>query len=195
MHFLPVWINDKKVETAAEALSTQAPGPDGISSRVLSTCARQLTAVLQHLVSLSLHQEKTPVLQKTSCLVPVPKKTTPSGLNDYRPVALTSQVMKVLERLVLAHLKPQVKSSLDPPSTPTSLIWEWMMQLSTWCSQHTHIWIRRALYESHSLIFPVRSTPSCQCLWGRSCTPLTFSTTLTHASCRSSLMTLQWLGV
>ena len=34
---------------------------------------------------------------KTSSLVPVPKKTTPSGLNDYWPVALTSHVMKVPE--------------------------------------------------------------------------------------------------
>ena len=39
---------------------------------------------------------------------------TPSGLKDYRPVALTSHVMKVLERLVLAHLRPLVRSSLDP---------------------------------------------------------------------------------
>ena len=54
------------------------------------------------------------MLWKTSCLVPVPKETTPSGLSDYGPVALTSHVMKVLERLVLAHLRPQVKSSLDP---------------------------------------------------------------------------------
>ncbi len=38
-----------------------------------------------------------------------------SGLNDYRPVTLTSLVMKVLEKLVLAHLRLQGKSSLDPP--------------------------------------------------------------------------------
>ncbi|CAB1441533.1 unnamed protein product [Pleuronectes platessa] len=38
-----------------------------------------------------------------------PKKTTPSGLNDYRPVALTSHVVKVLERLVLAYLKPKTR--------------------------------------------------------------------------------------
>ena len=67
-----------------------------------------------YLFNLSLHLETIPVLWKTSCVVPVPKKTTPSGLNDYRPVALTSHVMKVLERLVLAHLRPQVRSFLDP---------------------------------------------------------------------------------
>ncbi|KAI3352397.1 hypothetical protein L3Q82_005355 [Scortum barcoo] len=40
-----------------------------------------------------------------SCLVPVLKKSRPSDPADYRPVALTSHVMKVLERLVLAQLR------------------------------------------------------------------------------------------
>ena len=49
-----------------------------------------------------------------SCLVTVPKKSTPSDLNDYRPVALTSYMMKVLERLVLANLRLQVRALLNP---------------------------------------------------------------------------------
>ena len=42
-------------------------------------------------------------------MVPVPKKSRPSDPADYRPVTLTSHVMKVLERLVLAQLRPQVR--------------------------------------------------------------------------------------
>ena len=90
-----------QVRRQLERLHQQkAAGPDGISPRILKTCASQLSPVLQHLYNLSLGQERIPVLWKTSCLVPVPKKSTPSDLNDYRPVALTSYVMKVLERLV-----------------------------------------------------------------------------------------------
>ncbi|KAK3552411.1 hypothetical protein QTP86_011647 [Hemibagrus guttatus] len=37
---------------------------------------------------------------KESIIVPVTKKTHPASLNDYHPVALTSVVMKCLERLV-----------------------------------------------------------------------------------------------
>jgi len=33
-----------------------------------------------------------------------PQSTKVTGLNDYRPVALTSEVMKSPERLVLSHL-------------------------------------------------------------------------------------------
>ncbi|KAJ8273972.1 hypothetical protein COCON_G00085970 [Conger conger] len=51
---------------------------------------------------------------KTSCLIPVPKKPHPSQLNDYRPVALTSHMMKTMERLLLNILRPQVRHALDP---------------------------------------------------------------------------------
>ena len=92
----------------------KAAGPDGISSRILKTCADQLPPILKHLYNLSLSQVRVPVLWKTSFLVPVPKKTSLSDLKDYRPVALICHVMKVLERLVLTHLRPQVKAVLDP---------------------------------------------------------------------------------
>ncbi|XP_062844747.1 zinc finger protein 420-like, partial [Trichomycterus rosablanca] len=59
-------------------------------------------------------EDEVPVIWKTSCLVPVPKKSCSSSLNDYRPVALTSHVMKVLERLVLSYLRSQVSPFLDP---------------------------------------------------------------------------------
>ncbi len=45
---------------------------------------------------------------------PIPKNPKLTGLNDYRPVALTSVVMKSFEKLVLAHLKDIPGPSLDP---------------------------------------------------------------------------------
>ena len=47
-------------------------------------------------------------------VLPVPTKSTPSDLNDYGAVALTSYVMKVMERVVLANLRLQVRALLDP---------------------------------------------------------------------------------
>ncbi len=44
----------------------------------------------------------------------MPKKVCPTKLNDYRPVALTSHILKTMERIVLSHLRPLVCSSLDP---------------------------------------------------------------------------------
>lgn len=55
-----------------------------------------------------------PVMWKTSCIVPVPKMPRPSDIKDYRPVALTSHIMKTMERLILDQLRPIVKPFLDP---------------------------------------------------------------------------------
>ncbi|KAK3506672.1 hypothetical protein QTP70_013797 [Hemibagrus guttatus] len=47
-------------------------------------------------------------------IVPMPKKSAVSCLNDYRPIALTPIVMKCFKRLVLRHIKTQLPPSLDP---------------------------------------------------------------------------------
>uniref|UniRef100_A0A8C6M681 Reverse transcriptase domain-containing protein n=1 Tax=Nothobranchius furzeri TaxID=105023 RepID=A0A8C6M681_NOTFU len=92
----------------------KAAGPDGVSSRLLRCCADELCGILGYLFNLSLSLGKVPQLWKTSCVVPVPKTSHPKDLSSYRPVALTSHLMKTLERLVLNHLRPLVRSSLDP---------------------------------------------------------------------------------
>ncbi|CAI5692216.1 unnamed protein product [Oreochromis niloticus] len=92
----------------------KAAGPDSISSRVVRSCADQLCGVMEHLFNLSLRLGRVPQLWKTSCVVPVSKTSRPKDLNSYRLVALTSHLMKTLERLVLAQLRRLVSSSLDP---------------------------------------------------------------------------------
>ncbi len=59
-----------------------------------------------------------PTSFKKSVIIPVPKNNKPSCLNDYRPVALTSIVMKVFERLVKSHICSSIPITLDPPITP-----------------------------------------------------------------------------
>ena len=49
----------------------------------------------------------------TSEIVPLPKKPSPVCNNDYRPVALTSIVMKSLERIVKNLLCQQVRPYTD----------------------------------------------------------------------------------
>ena len=92
----------------------KAAGPDGIPGRVLRACAEQLAGVFTDIFNLSLAQAAVPACFKTTSIVPVPKHSSPSCLNDYRPVALTPIVMKCFERLVLAHLKNCLTPSLDP---------------------------------------------------------------------------------
>lgn len=70
--------------------SGKADGPDGVSVRLLKDRATQPCQPL------SLQLEQVLTLWKTSRTVPVPKIKRPPELNDYRPVAFTSHIMKNL---------------------------------------------------------------------------------------------------
>jgi len=131
----------------------KAAGPDCISPRFLKTCAEQLCGSLQYLFNLSLSQEIVPVLWKVSCLAPVPKKYSASALTDDRPDALTSHIMKVLQRLLLAHLSRLMNTFQDPqqfvyrPGVGVN-------DLSSICfSEPTLIWTSRQQCEDHVLWF------------------------------------------
>ncbi|KAK3524813.1 hypothetical protein QTP86_007602 [Hemibagrus guttatus] len=51
---------------------------------------------------------------KSTNVIPVPKKSPVSCLNDYRPVALRPIIMKCFETLVMRHFKDLLPPSLDP---------------------------------------------------------------------------------
>ncbi|KAK3551831.1 hypothetical protein QTP70_028999 [Hemibagrus guttatus] len=92
----------------------KAPGPDGVTPACLKTCADQLAFIFSQIFNRSLELCEVPACFKRSTINPIPKKPKITGLNDYRPVALTSVVMKSFERLVLAYLKNITGPLLDP---------------------------------------------------------------------------------
>ncbi|KAL0192329.1 hypothetical protein M9458_010625, partial [Cirrhinus mrigala] len=92
----------------------KAPGPDGVTPACLKTCADQLAPIFSQIFNRSLELCEVPSCFKRSTIIPVPKKPKITGLNDYRPVALTSVIMKSLEKLVLAYLKDITGPLLDP---------------------------------------------------------------------------------
>ena len=118
---LPLCLTADEVKVELKKLNTgKAAGPDKVCPRLLKICADQLAKPLQELFNLSLQSRRVPVLWKTSCLVPLPKTGCPAMLNDYRPVALTSHIMKTLDRLFLRHMRPLTEHALNPLSPVTS---------------------------------------------------------------------------
>ncbi|KAL4006944.1 Fc receptor-like protein [Sarotherodon galilaeus] len=85
--------------------SGKSAGPDRLSPHAF---APQLCEVFHKLFMLSLSLQRILVLWKKSCLLPVPKSQRP------RPVALTSQFMETLQKLILNQLQPMFKSHLEP---------------------------------------------------------------------------------
>ena len=92
----------------------KAAGPDGITPRLLRTCANELAGIFTMLFNWSLRLCTVPDIFKRSVIIPIPKRSPVSCLNDYRPVALTSVIGKSFERLVLEHLKRCIPDTLDP---------------------------------------------------------------------------------
>ncbi len=92
----------------------KAKGLDGVSLACIKACPVQLSSIFTLIFNTSLELCEVPSCFKRSTIIPVPKKPKITGLNDYRPVALTSVVMKSFERLVLAHLKGNTGPFLDP---------------------------------------------------------------------------------
>ncbi|KAL0173630.1 hypothetical protein M9458_029598, partial [Cirrhinus mrigala] len=92
----------------------KAPGPDGVTPACLKTCADQLAPIFSQIFNRSLELCEVPSCFKRSTIIPVPKKPKITGLNDYRPVALTSVIMKSLEQLVLTYLKDITGPLFDP---------------------------------------------------------------------------------
>ena len=92
----------------------KASGPDRISGRVLKSCYTELSSVFTFMFNLSLSTGKIPIKWKTSEIIPVPKKHAFVTMNDLRPVALTSIIMKCFEKIVLNLLREEVNKKLDP---------------------------------------------------------------------------------
>ncbi len=91
----------------------KAPGQDSVSPACLKTCADQLAPIFTQIFNRLMELCEVTSCFKCSTIIPVPKKPQITGLNDYRPVALTSVVIKSFERLVLAYLKATTGPLLD----------------------------------------------------------------------------------
>ena len=89
-------------------------GPDNIAPRVLKACAEQLAYIFCIIFNACFSTNTVPTTWKTACIVPVPKRLVIWSMNDLRPVALTSAVMKVCERVVLCKLEKLLKGYIDP---------------------------------------------------------------------------------
>ena len=88
-------------KTFKQANIHMAAGPDGLPGRVLRACADQLASVFTDIFNLSLSESVIPSCFKQTTIVPVPKYTTVTCLNDFSPIALTSVAIKCFERLII----------------------------------------------------------------------------------------------
>ena len=87
----------------------KASGPDGICNKILKYCAHDFAPVFTYIFNVCLRQGILPDTWKLSSITPLPKKPNPQSNNDYRPIALTSVIMKCFERILKARILQHVK--------------------------------------------------------------------------------------
>ena len=80
--------------------TSKATGPDKISAHMLKATARSIAPSVTVLMNLSLQTGTVPTEWKKSLIVPIPKSSTATTPNDYRPISFLSILSKVLERHV-----------------------------------------------------------------------------------------------
>ena len=86
--------------------ANKAPGPDGIAGVILKKCASNLAYPLSILYNISFSMGQLPSDWKLANVVPVYKKGDKSNIENYRPISLTSLVMKVMEK----HVRDEIYS-------------------------------------------------------------------------------------
>ena len=107
-------VSESEVKRVFSRLNARkASGPDGVKGSVLKNCCEQLSGVFTTFFNYSLLNSCIPSAWLKSEIVPVPKKKCIKEMNDLRPVALTSIVMKSFERIILKEIKLCFSPSQD----------------------------------------------------------------------------------
>ena len=84
---------------------SKAAGPDGIYGRILKEGSGSIAKALYLIFKRSIIYSEVPEEWKMAYVVPIYKKGSKGDLGNYRPVNLTSLVVKVLEKLLKVHIK------------------------------------------------------------------------------------------
>ena len=110
-----ITITEEDVRRVFQCTNTRkANGPDECSAFLLKHFASELAPVWQPIFQTSVDTHTIPLSWKTSHIKPQPKIQCPKEHKDYRPIALTSVIMKSLERILLQHLTSITKDKFDP---------------------------------------------------------------------------------
>ena len=99
------FVSVKDVEKIIKNLrSSKAVSIDGLDSYSIRISARFVANPIQHLITLSIMQQRFPMLWKYAKVIPLHKKDCQLEKKNYRPVSILSPVSKVLEKVIYIQL-------------------------------------------------------------------------------------------
>ena len=134
---------ERVMNTIDELKEHSAPGPDNIGNRVLKEMKDQLSFPLSILFRKSLDDGDVPGDWKESAITPIYKKGKRSDPGNYRPVNLTSNTCKLMEKVVKVELERHLENHVTGNSqhgfrrgrSPQTNLIEFMDQLTKWVDE------------------------------------------------------------
>ena len=100
-----IHFDNRDIADAIDQMSnTSAAGPDGFSAMFLKQCKDAVATPLYMLWRSCLDQDITPEILKRSYVVPIHKGGSRGDPANYRPVSLTSHLIKIFEKVMRKHV-------------------------------------------------------------------------------------------
>ena len=114
-HLFQVTFDANHIKTLLQNLDpNKAQGADNIHGKILKNCSHSLSEPLSILFNISYTTGHIPADWKMANVVPIHKKGSKSEVTNYRPISLTSIIMKTYERLIRDDLLSRCQHLIDP---------------------------------------------------------------------------------
>ena len=143
-HLEDVEITEKKVADVIDALKeTSAMGPDGIGNRTIKQLKNEVIVPLTMIFRRSLDEGVVPRDWKESNIAPIYKKGSRAAPANYRPVNLTSNTCKIMERVLKTDIEDHLEKRVLRNSqhgfrrgrSPATNMIEFMNKVTKWLDE------------------------------------------------------------
>ncbi|CAL4062773.1 unnamed protein product, partial [Meganyctiphanes norvegica] len=105
-------INEEEIQNAISAMDQNSTaGPDGITAKFLIKTRENISVPLAIIMRKSIDQGQIPDVLKLAYVTPIHKGGSKLKPENYRPVSLTSHIMKIFERVVKVQLIKHLKEN------------------------------------------------------------------------------------
>ena len=108
---IPLMTEESFLKVVSQIRGNSAPGPDGISAKLVKKFAHLLATPIIHLCNLSITEAKFPAIFKIARVIPLYKGGTKLEPGNYRPISMLGVVGKILERWVKISLVQYLESN------------------------------------------------------------------------------------
>ena len=104
----PMWDIDISIDEVCNLLMKldpfKSPGDDGLHPKLLKECCNQLALPILMIFKQSLLMGKFPSSWKSATVTPIYKSGERSKPENYRPISITSQVGKIMEKIIRTNV-------------------------------------------------------------------------------------------